>query len=215
MTTSNTADVGGMDGDSVQLEEETHEAVEAKIDQDLTQTCLDTRHFLATWSGLLGGAASLHNGSWRKVWRDRTVIMPPRRTWTLVSTGTRRCWTRARMARWWRLTHTEVSNQARAMNLKPEHNLQKGLKQILKFVTNTVLLHFTRYNENGEIMAKAQLLAGDTDKTPHSNNWILVVLKQMSVQSPGAEKDVLDVSTLPETSNQTIRHRYMRLYIIT
>ena len=66
--------------------------------------------------------------------------------------------------------HTEVSNQARAMNLKPEHNLQKGLKQILKFVTNTVLLHFTRYNENGEIMAKAQLLAGDTDKTPHSNN---------------------------------------------
>ena len=56
------------------------------------------------------------------------------------------------------------------MNLKPEHNLQKGLKQILKFVTNTVLLHFTRYNENGEIMAKAQLLAGDTDKTPHSNN---------------------------------------------
>ena len=48
MTTSNTADVGGMDGDSVQLEEETHEAVEAKIDQDLTQTCLDTRHFLAT-----------------------------------------------------------------------------------------------------------------------------------------------------------------------
>ena len=67
-------------------------------------------------------------------------------------------------------THREVSNQARAMNLKPEHNLQKGLKQILKFVTNTVLLHFTRYNENGEIMAKAQLLAGDTDKTPHSNN---------------------------------------------
>ena len=67
-------------------------------------------------------------------------------------------------------TQTEVSNQARAMNLKPEHNLQKGLKQILKFVTNTVLLHFTRYNENGEIMAKAQLLAGDTDKTPHSNN---------------------------------------------
>ena len=101
------------------------------------------------------------------------------------------------------------------MNLKPEHNLQKGLKQILKFVTNTVLLHFTRYNENGEIMAKAQLLAGDTDKTPHSNIGILVVLKQMSVQSPGAEKDVLDVSTLPETSNQTIRHCYMRLYIIT
>ena len=30
MTTSNTADVGGMDGDSVQLEEETHEVVEAK-----------------------------------------------------------------------------------------------------------------------------------------------------------------------------------------
>ena len=47
MTTSNTADVGGMDGDSVQLEEETHEVVEANIDQDLTQTCLDTRHFLA------------------------------------------------------------------------------------------------------------------------------------------------------------------------
>ena len=47
MTTSNTADLDGMDGDSVQLEEETHEAVEAKIDQDLTQTCLDTRHFLA------------------------------------------------------------------------------------------------------------------------------------------------------------------------
>ena len=42
------ADLDGMDGDSVQLEEETHEAVEAKIDQDLTQTCLDTRHFLAT-----------------------------------------------------------------------------------------------------------------------------------------------------------------------
>ena len=62
MTSSNTADVGGMDGDSVQLEEETHEVVEAKIDQDLTQTCLDTRHFLAAWSGLLGGAASLHNG---------------------------------------------------------------------------------------------------------------------------------------------------------
>ena len=44
MTTSNTAD---LDGDSVQLEEETHEVVEVKIDQDLTQTCLDTRHFLA------------------------------------------------------------------------------------------------------------------------------------------------------------------------
>ena len=28
MTTSNTADVGGMDGDSVQLEEETHEVVD-------------------------------------------------------------------------------------------------------------------------------------------------------------------------------------------
>ena len=63
MTTSNTADVGGMDGDSVQLEEETHEVVEAKIDQDLTQACLDTRHFLAAWSGLLlGDAASLHDG---------------------------------------------------------------------------------------------------------------------------------------------------------
>ena len=48
MTTSNTADLDGMDGDSVQLEEETHEVVEAKIDQDLTQTCLDARHFLAT-----------------------------------------------------------------------------------------------------------------------------------------------------------------------
>ena len=47
MTTSNTADLDGMDGDSVQLEEETHEVVEAKIDQDLTHTCLDTRHFLA------------------------------------------------------------------------------------------------------------------------------------------------------------------------
>ena len=47
MTTSNTADVGGMDGDSVQLEEETHEVVEAKIDKDLTQTCLDTQHVLA------------------------------------------------------------------------------------------------------------------------------------------------------------------------
>ena len=48
MTTSNTADLDGMDGDSVQLEEETHEVVEAKIDKDLTQTCLDARHFLAT-----------------------------------------------------------------------------------------------------------------------------------------------------------------------
>ena len=47
MTTSNTAGLDGMDGDSVQLEEETHEVVEAKIDQDLTQTCLDKRHFLA------------------------------------------------------------------------------------------------------------------------------------------------------------------------
>ena len=44
MTTSNTAD---LDGDSVQLGEETHEVVEAKIDQNLTQTCLDTLHVLA------------------------------------------------------------------------------------------------------------------------------------------------------------------------
>ena len=67
-------------------------------------------------------------------------------------------------------SHTEVSNQARAMNLKPEHNLHKRFETDSEFVTNTDLLHFTRYNENGEIMAKAQLLAGDTDKTPHSNN---------------------------------------------
>ena len=44
MTTSNTAD---LDGDSVQLGEETHEVVEVKIDQDLTQTSLDTLHVLA------------------------------------------------------------------------------------------------------------------------------------------------------------------------
>ena len=44
MTTSNTAD---LDGDSVRLEEETHEVVDARIDQNLTQTCLDTLHVLA------------------------------------------------------------------------------------------------------------------------------------------------------------------------
>ena len=47
MTTSNTAGLNGMDGDSVQLEEETHEIVEVNIDQGLTQTCLDTQHVLA------------------------------------------------------------------------------------------------------------------------------------------------------------------------
>ena len=141
MTTSNTAD---LDGDSVQLGEETHEVVEVKIDQNLTQTCLDTLHVLAAWSGLLGGAASLHNGSWRKVWRDRTVIMPPRRTWTLVSTGTRRCWTRARMARWWRLTHTEMSNTTRVW--KPEHNFKRFTAKS-EFNTNTTLLRFTRNNK--------------------------------------------------------------------
>ena len=38
-------------------------------------------------------------------------------------------------------THREVSNQARAMNLKPEHNLQKGLKQILNL--SRTLFSFT------------------------------------------------------------------------
>ena len=67
-------------------------------------------------------------------------------------------------------SHTEVSNQARAMESETRAQFTKRFKADSKFVTNTVLLHFTRYNENGEIMAKAQLLAGDTDKTPHSNN---------------------------------------------
>ena len=46
-TTSNTAVVGGLDCDSVRLEEETHEIVEFNTDQGLTQTCLDTQHVLA------------------------------------------------------------------------------------------------------------------------------------------------------------------------
>ena len=45
--TSNTADVGVLDGVSVRLEEETHEAVKVKLDQGLTQTCLGTQHVLA------------------------------------------------------------------------------------------------------------------------------------------------------------------------
>ena len=61
-TTNNTAVVGGLDCDSVRLEEETHEIVEVNIDQGLPKLVLAHSTSWRLDQGLLGDAASLHDG---------------------------------------------------------------------------------------------------------------------------------------------------------
>ena len=70
-TTSNTAVVGGLDCDSVRLEEETHEIVEVNIDQGLPKLVLAHSTSWRLDQSLLGDAASLHDGPEGRYEEDR------------------------------------------------------------------------------------------------------------------------------------------------